>query len=167
MKTLAHRFEYGLSIFILAVSAFAAAKSAQFQPVSRWFPLFVSVTAVVVSALVIAFDVAADVRAKRRDDDSETEEDSTPAREVLLGFAKYMSWFIGFAVLFVLFGMPLAVLAWVLGFIRFAAGEPWLRSAASAVALTAGLIVLAAVLALALPHGLLIDSGAVIPNWRL
>jgi hypothetical protein len=95
------------------------------------------------------------------------EEDTTPPSVVLLGFGKYVSWFIGFAVLFLLLGMPLSVLIWVFGFIRIASGESWRRAVISAVALTLGLIVLAAVLGLGLPEGWLVDSNVIIPNWRL
>lgn len=175
MKTLERRFDYGISFFILAVSVFAAVKSLEFQPVSQWFPLFVSVSAAAISIVVIVFDVLADVRSKGRPDaveagdaeiPSEDTED-TPARDVLAGFAKYIMWFAGFAVLFILLGMPMAVLVWVFGFIRLAAHESWLRAAISAASITVALILLAAFLALALPHGLLIDSGVVIPRWRL
>jgi hypothetical protein len=184
MKILEHRFGYGLSVFVLIISVLAMWQATSFQSVSAWFPLFVSGAAAAVAAIVIAADVVVDRRSRRVDvgaaampagatgapTDSaiDADPDATEApRSILLGFTMYILWFIGFALLLVLFGMPLAVFLWTLGFIRFASRESWARAVISAVAITGALIVLAGILALAFPEGLILDSNLVIPNWRL
>lgn len=91
--------------------------------------------------------------------------DSEP-RDILLGFAKYLAWFVAFVALFLLFGVLIAVPVWLFTFIRLAARESWLRAVIGAVAMTALIFLLAAFLALAMPHGVLIDSSALIPRWR-
>lgn len=188
MKLLEHRFGYGLSIFVLLISVFAFVQARELQSVSAWFPLFVSGAGAVVAAIVITTDIVVDRHARigksvpatvsagvdspestagPMPDTAEAEEDTTPAAVVLLGFGKYILWFIGFAVVLLLVGMPLGVFLWTFGFIRFGARESWLRAVISAVAITVGLTVLAGILALAVPEGLLIDSNLIIPNWRL
>ena len=191
MKLLEQRFGYGLSIFVLLISVLAYVEARELQSVSAWFPVFVSAAGAIVAVIVIVADVVIDRKARAREvapqavpagvpaaalpdeavtpmlGDPEPEDDGTPPAVILLGFAKYFLWFIGFAVLFLLVGMPLSVLLWTLGFIRIASRETWLRAMISAVAITVGLVVLAGILALAVPEGLLIDSNLIIPNWRL
>lgn len=180
MKLLEQRFGYGLSIFVLVISVLAFMQARELQSVSAWFPLFVSGAGAIVAAIVIVADVVIDRRAQTEyhvpatvpaggaelPADAEEEDDAPPAI-VLLGFVKYILWFVGFAVLFLLVGMPLSVFAWTLGFIRVASGETWRRAVISAAAITVALTILAGVLALAVPDGLLIDTNLIIPNWRL
>ena len=182
MKVLEHRFGYGLTVGILLLCAFGAIGSLQFRAVSTWFPLFVGVTGALLAAVVLIVDLRADhkgVRTHQGYDPIDTIEMETgvvaaqdvpdvdqPPRQVLLSFLRYLAWFVGFATLFILFGLPLSVFVWLLLFVRFGAKESWLRAVLGAVIMTGLLFVLAATLALALPEGVLLDSSAIIPAWR-
>jgi hypothetical protein len=185
MKLLEHRFGYGLTIGILVLCGFAAVLSLQFRAVSLWFPFFVGVTGALLATLVLIVDLVGDRRIKRGfadpiaadpidrieietglialHDDSDEDE---PARSVLVSFTRYLAWLVCFVVLFLFFGMPIAVFVWLLLFVRFVAKESWLRAVFSAVIMAALLFVLSAFLNLALPEGLLIDSSAFVPHWR-
>lgn len=100
--------------------------------------------------------------------DAEEKQDEEPrSREVLLGFAFQFSWFIGFAVLLVLFSLLPAVFVWLVLVIRLVAKETWLRAVVSGLAMTTFLFLLSAFLGLALPEGLVFDSSVFIPIWRL
>lgn len=186
MKILEHRFEYGLTIGILLVCTLGAIGSLQFRAVSTWFPLFVGVTGALLAIVVLAVDIANDRRARHHVptpatidplDVIELETGIIATREideaeqrpstVVRAFVRYIAWFAGFAALFLLVGLPLSVLVWIFLFVRFAAKESWLRAVLSALIMTALLFVLAATLNLGLPEGILLDSSAIIPSWRL
>jgi hypothetical protein len=187
VKILEHRFGYGVALFALLLCGYGVYGSLQFQAVSQWFPLFVSAAGVLVAVLILVFDTIADRRGTGSDtdddpvptgvedvfDEHETgtlrlpEEDEQRPSAILRGFAVYLLWFAAFALLFFLLGMPLAVFVWLLAFVRFAAHDSWLRAVISGVAMAVLLTLFAAFLPIALPVGLLIDSSAIVPTWRL
>lgn len=192
MKVLERRFGYGVTLSAIVLGALAVFGATQFRPVSQWFPMMISVATALLGLLVLCVDVIAERSALKHsplagsvplgngpvaagpagdvpEDEATSDEAATTdtdSRGVLLGFVKYMAWISGFAVLLVLIGMPLAVPLWMILFIRIAAKESYLYAGISAAAMTTLLFFVAALLDMAFPVGVLIDSGAIIPSWR-
>lgn len=154
-----------LSLLIFLYALFAGQ---EFRPISQWFPVGVSGVGVVLSVLVLLWELGIVTWGAGESMEGDvTEGDAESSISPLRGFFTYMAWLVVLAASLLVFGAIITIFVWLLAFFRFRSKEGWVRSILYALAAVVAVAVLTAFLHLFLPAGYLIPSGEWIPRINI